>query len=290
MADLPQQRVTAARPFLHTGVDYAGPIWLRTAPGAEAFLATFRRFISRRGLCSDVYSDCGTNFQGADNELRRLFEAQAASFRVLQAELTKLRVQWHFNPPASPHFGGLWEAAVKSTKHHLRRVLGESKLTYEEMATFLSQVEAWLNSRPLSALSDDPQDLAALTPGHFLIGSAINALPEPTLLELKPSRLSRWQLLVQMRDQFWQRWVREYLHGLLTRPKWKQPDDSHQIGSLCLITTENTSPCRWPLARIDAVHPGADDEIRVCTLKTATTTLVRPIHKLVLLPVNCSPL
>jgi len=98
---------------------------------------------------------------------------------------------WRFNPPAAPHFGGLWEAAVKSVKHHLRRGIGETRLTFEEMATFLAKVEACLNSRPVQALSDDPEDLSALTPGYFLIGGPLNAMPEPSLLNVPANQLTR---------------------------------------------------------------------------------------------------
>ncbi|KMQ82727.1 hypothetical protein RF55_22043 [Lasius niger] len=87
------------------------------------------------------------------------------------------------------------------------------------MVTLLTQVEACLNSRPLSALTDDPEDVSALTPGHLLIGAPITALPEPSLKDVPTGRLSRRQLLQQMRDQFWIRWHREYLQGLLTRTK-----------------------------------------------------------------------
>ncbi|KMQ86917.1 gag-pol protein, partial [Lasius niger] len=202
MGDLPQPRVTASRPFTHTGVDYAGPVQLRAAKGrghraykaflaifvcfstkavhlevvsdysTDAFLAAFRRFVSRRGLCHTVYSDQGTTFIGADSQLRALFLEANKGNAQLAGQLANDGVRWSFNPPAAPHFGGLWEAAVKSVKHHLRRVIGESTLTFEEMSTVLSQIEACLNSRPLLALTDDPEDVSALTPGHFLIGSA----------------------------------------------------------------------------------------------------------------------
>lgn len=72
-------------------------------------------------------------------------------------------IQWRFNPTAAPYFGDLWEAAVKAVKHHLWRTIGETTLTFEEMSTLLSKIEAYLNSRPLQALSDDPEDLTALT-------------------------------------------------------------------------------------------------------------------------------
>ncbi|XP_029672439.1 uncharacterized protein LOC115241052 [Formica exsecta] len=241
MGNLRHGRVTPVRPFLRTGVDYTGPIQLRTSKGrgqkahkefiavfvclctkavhldvvsdytSDAFLAAFRRFTSRRGLCEEIYSDCGTNFIGADNALRELFAASSTSGRRIAHAATTEGIKWRFNPPAAPHFGGLWEAAVKSTKHHLRRVIGETTLTFEEMTTLLAQIEACLNSRPLRALSDDPDDISALTPGHFLIGAPLLAVPEPSLIKEPDYSLSRWQHLQKMRDHFWERWSREYI-------------------------------------------------------------------------------
>lgn len=143
---------------------------------AEAFLAALRRFISRRGVCSTLRSDCGTNFVGADTELRALFTASHPERRTIERRLFEEHIRWKFNPPSAPHFGGIWEAAVKSVKHHLRRVLGDAKPTYEEMST-LTQIEACLNSRSLQVLSDDRDDFAVLTPGDFLVGLALTDHP-----------------------------------------------------------------------------------------------------------------
>ncbi|XP_029663034.1 uncharacterized protein LOC115235400 [Formica exsecta] len=239
---------------------------------------------ARRGLCRSLHSDCGTNFVGADAQLRALFTASSPEQRKIADQMANESIRWCFNPPAAPHFGGLWEAAVKSFKHHLRRVLGESTLTYEEMSTLLAQIEACLNSRPLQAMSDDPDDLAALTPGHFLVGAALNAIPEASSLDVPLGRLSRWQLLQRMRDHFWDRWSQEYLHTLLQRPKWWATNEEVRVGRLCLIRSDNAPPTRWPLARIASVHPGADGRIRVVTLRTASSELTRPIAKIVLLP------
>jgi len=104
---------------------------------------------------------------------------------------------------SAPHFGGKWEAGVKSVKYHLKRIIGTHLLTYEEMTTFLTQVEAVLNSRPLCPLSDDPDDLQASTPAHFLIGGPLATIPEPSLERVKISHLSRWQLTRQMLESFW---------------------------------------------------------------------------------------
>jgi len=285
MGNLPQERVTPARPFLRTGVDYAGPILIRTNKGrghrankgfisvfvclsskavhlevvsdytAEAFLAAFRRFVSRRGLCREMFSDCGINFTGASRELREMFRASTADGRRIAQAAASDGIRWRFNPPAAPHFGGLWEAAVKSTKHHLRRVIGEATLTFEEMTTLLTQVEACLNSRPLQPLTDDPDDLTALTPGHFLIGAPLLAVLEPSLATERDNTLSRWQLLQKMRDHFWERWSREYLQTLACRPKWQKNETGPSVGDLCLLRSETTPPTRWPLARITALHP-----------------------------------
>ncbi|XP_029167413.1 uncharacterized protein LOC114937904 [Nylanderia fulva] len=314
MGNLPRDRVTPTRPFLSTGLDYAGPIFIRTSKGrghrsqrgyiavfvcfwskaihlevvsdysSEAFIAALRRFVSRRGLCTDVYSDCGTTFVGADRTLRELFKASSSEGHHIARAANNQGIRWHFNPPAAPHFGGLWEAAVKSTKFHLRRVIGETTLTYEELSTLLTQIEACLNSRPLQALSDDPDDTSALTPGHFLIGAPLLAVPEPSSTGQPASTLSRWRHLQLMRDHFWQRWSAEYVHGLNPRTKWVKSEAAPHVGDLCLIRSELTPPTRWPLARITRLHPGDDGIVRVVSVRTATSEFVRPLVKLVMLP------
>ncbi|XP_070524007.1 uncharacterized protein [Cardiocondyla obscurior] len=310
MGSLPHARTSPLPPFFNTGLDYAGPIMMRTSKGrgqraykgfiaifvcfstravhieavsdytTEAFLAAFRRFTSRRGLCAHLYSDRGTNFIGADAQLRN-FIKQITHDSLIKNNLTNKGVLWHFNPPSAPHFGGLWEAAVKSAKFHIHRVIGKATLTYEELATFLTQVEACLNSRPLLPISDDPEDFEALTPGHFLIGQPLNALPEPSLQEISENRLKRWQLIQKMRDHFWQRWSNEYIPTLNVRNKWSVAMKNLKINTLCLIRGEGTAPAKWPLGRIIAIHPGADGQVRVVTVKTATTTFTRPVVKIV---------
>lgn len=221
MAALPSPRVRqTSRPFLHTGVDYCGPFELRASKGrgikaykayiavfvclstkaihvecvdgltTDAFLAAFRRFVGRRGLPSDVYSDNGTNFVGAANGLDRQFKQMAQDIEGgIADKYVEDGIRWHFIPPGSPHFGGLREAVVKSVKYHPRRIIGENKLTFEEMSTLLCQIEACLNSRPLCANTADPTDLTALTPGHFLVGSDLLTVPEPSIIDINTNRL-----------------------------------------------------------------------------------------------------
>ncbi|XP_077282251.1 uncharacterized protein LOC143908459 [Temnothorax americanus] len=201
--------------------------------------------------------------------------------QILQRDCTR----WEFNPPGAPHMGGKWEAVVKSVKFHLRRTIGETLLTTEELTTLLTQIEAILNSRPLEPLSDDPEDVSALTPGHLLIGGPLTTIPEPSLIDLATSRLSRWQLIQQRVQQFWAQWSVHYLQRQQAISKWHHSNNNIKVGSIVLLTDERSPPCKWPLARVTALHPGKDGLTRVVTLKTATTTLTRPSAKLAILPI-----
>jgi len=313
MGSLPSDRITsAARAFVKTGVDFAGPVLLKTGRGrgsrtekawialfvclavkaihlelvtslsTEAFIATLKRFIARRGRPNAIYSDNGTNFIGANKELRRLTTSEEYNDKIA-THLQQDNIDWHFIPQKGSHFGGLWEAGVKSMKYHLRRVLGNASLTYEEMSTTLCQVEACLNSRPLTPLSSSPADLEPLTPGHFLITAPLNQLPEEDLSEVKVNRLSRWQHLQQLHQHFWKRWSKEYLNQLQQRVKWRIPKRNLQRNDLVILKEENTPPAKWVLGRVENLHFGQDGKCRVATVKTQNGTYVRPISKLVLI-------
>lgn len=111
----------------------------------------YKQFTSRRGICTTLTSDCGTNLKGADSELEKLFSSSNENSK-LASLLANDGTQWKFIPPGASHFGGKWEAGVKSVKYHLRRVVRNHLLTYQEMTTLLIQIEVILNSRPLYAL------------------------------------------------------------------------------------------------------------------------------------------
>ena len=160
-----------------------------------AFLATFKRFTTRRGLCRFLYSDSGTNLQGANAEIRRLFSQTSSLCQEVAAAIAANGIQWPFKPPRAPHFGGLWEAAVRSFKSHFKRAIWESKLTYDEFTTIACSIKACLNYRPPSPTSADAQNPLALTSAHFLIGSSLSRPPEPSNYNSKTSFASRWRLL-----------------------------------------------------------------------------------------------
>lgn len=183
-----------------------------------------------------------------------------------------------------PHSGGLWERAVQSLKYHLRRTYGSSVLTIEEFITLLARLEAILNSRPLTELSSDPNDLEVLTPGHFLIGRPFTALPEPLLDLDRPSLLRRWQLVGALTQRIWARWSLEYLHSLQTREKWLNRTKNLRLGDLVLIHDPHAPPMAWKIGRIIKVYPGDDEQVRVADVKTPTGQLTRPALKLYPLP------
>ncbi|XP_044013986.1 uncharacterized protein LOC122856373 [Aphidius gifuensis] len=209
MGNLPKARVNEAIPFTIVGVDFCGPFLVKEKKErnrikvkiyvavfvclvikavhlemvsdltTDCFIAALKRFVARRGYPTDIYSDNGLNFQGANNELIKLQDQLKSNDArdKLQEFFNTKKIQWHFTPPLSPHFGGLWEAAVKSFKHHFKRVIKpDILLSQEEFNTLIIEIEAILNSRPLTPISTDPNDFMVLSPGHFLIGLALTTI------------------------------------------------------------------------------------------------------------------
>ncbi|XP_050311193.1 uncharacterized protein LOC126746840 [Anthonomus grandis grandis] len=317
MGELPERRISPARPFFTCGVDYAGPFNIKTSTlrnskilkaylcvficfvtravhlevvsdlSTSAFLNALKRFISRRGKCQTIFSDCGTNFVGANHEMRdfmNLINNENFNNKVIK-QLSQDGINWKFIPPRSPHFGGLWEAAVKQAKYHLKRIVGNATLTFEELTTVFTQIEACMNSRPLSALSNDPNDLSPLTPGHFLIGDLLVALPESDVSEVNPNRLNRFQYVKQLVQHFWNRWQRECLSELIRRSKWDQvTGPTIKIGDLVLLKEENLPPLKWSLGRVLELYPGSDNITRVVLVKTDHGNFKRAVAKLCILP------
>ncbi|XP_059225803.1 uncharacterized protein LOC131997935 [Stomoxys calcitrans] len=184
----------------------------------------------------------------------------------------------------APHMGGLWEAGVKSFKTHLKKISGGFTYTFEEFCTLLTKIEACLNSRPISTMSEDFTDLNPLTPGHFLIGGPILAPPEPNYDTHPESVVNRWQRVKVLQQHFCQRWKSEYLKELHKRNKWKNPEKNVEIDSIVVIRDENLPPNEWRIGRVTHVHPGKDKRVRVASVYTSKGVITRPITKLVLLP------
>ncbi|KAF0720151.1 Integrase catalytic domain-containing protein, partial [Aphis craccivora] len=248
MGNLPRLRVTPSRPFTTTGIDFAGPINLHSGPRnrttTKAYIAALRRFFSRRGQSSHIYSDNRTKFCGANAELRRLYKQPCNNNKTVIETLAQDEIQWRFNPPSAPHMGGLWEAVVKSTKHHLIRTLKSAKLNFEELFTLLCQFEACLNSRPLTPQSNDPESFLVLTPAHFLVGGCLTLPPDIESPEKPINHIKRWHIVQGMMQGFWRRWSSEYLRTLQVRSKWNviTKDAVIKVGDLVLVKEDNQTP------------------------------------------------
>ena len=212
MGVLPTPRVSLSPPFVETGLDFAGPVTLRRGHtrkpvydkcymcifvclstkgvhlelcpdlSTDSFMATLCCFIARRGCPCEIYSDSGTNFVGARHELDELYNFLQSQDTIESLEhfFTNRTIHWSHTPSRAPHFGGLREATVKAAKTHLHKVLATQRLTYEEYATILAEIEAILNNRPLYPLSSQSEyGVDALTPAHLLVGHALKSLPQP---------------------------------------------------------------------------------------------------------------
>ena len=313
MADLPADRVTPSGPFHNSRIDFAGPFLVKNGDNEikKVYIALFicmstkaihmelvssltkddcilalRRFIARRGKPARIITDNGTNFLGARRDLlklRALLDKNDKHNSIITF-IHQVACEWLTIPPRAPHFGGIWEVAIKSMKRHLRRVVGLQILSYEKFLTVLNQIEAILNSRPLFPLTNDPNDTVALTPAHFLIGDTMHAMPGRDTIKMNAS--TRFKLIQKIQEDFWKSWKREYPTELQIRRKWFLNGPEYRVGDLVLIAEDNEVPLQWKTCRIIEIYSGNDDIVRVCKVKTSSSTFIRPIVKLRKLPID----
>ena len=308
MADLPLERVSADKPpFTFVGIDVFGPLYVKVLRSevkrygclytcfttravhieklnsldTESFLNCFRRFIARRGQPEKVFTDNGTNFVGAEAELKKCMKEM--SKEEIKQYATKNSIKWHFNPPSASHMGGVWERMIRCTRRVLMGILPRQvRLTNEILETIFCEVESVINSRPLTKLTDDPSDLSPLTPNHLLILREGGNLP-PGRFKAEDMYHRCWRHVQHMANQFWQKWIKTYLPELQRRVKWTEKKTNLTVGDLVLILDENTPRNLWPLALVKEVNVGRDGLVRSVKLKTRCNELVRPITKIVLL-------
>ncbi|GFU13298.1 pro-Pol polyprotein [Trichonephila clavipes] len=296
MANLPRDRVTPNYPFNVTGVDFAGPFFVKfknqrkgalnkiyvvvyvclctkaihldfvTDLTSQAFIASLKRFFGRRGKCAKITTDNAKTFVGANAEIKKLFKMIKLPDHTLAEFLTNESIEWNFIPPRSPNHGGLWEAGVKAFKFHLKRVVGNAHLTLEEFITILCEIEAVLNSRPLTPLTSNFDDFETLTPGHFLVGRPLTSIVEPQITNINENQLSRWERVKKITQHIYKLWKRDYLNNLQERHKWKFNKNNVSVGTLVLIKDENLPSTKWSTGRITEIFPGTDGKVRVVNL------------------------
>jgi hypothetical protein len=314
MADLPPERLEPDKPpFTYVGTDCFGPFLVKYGRSqikrygcifsclttravhiemlysldADDFLNGFRRFTARRGMPLKVYSDNGTNFIGGQTELakakcelqRELKDHPEFHQYSLQNEL-----EWCFNPPHASHMGGVWERLIRSIRKVLTYMLQSNpvRLTDEILSTLFCEVECILNGRPLTKVSVDSSDFSPLTPNLLLLLRQGPDPPAGIFTESNKYR-RRWKYVQFLSDWFWKRWLAEYIPELQKRHKWVDKCRNLKVNDLVLLCDENTPRGLWPLGLVVDVMPGRDGLVRSVRLRTRSTTLVRPVSKVVLL-------
>ena len=314
---LPSFRVNEAPPFLYTAVDFAGPMFLKDkggSSGSKVWIALFtccvtravhlelvqdmttttfvrclKRFTARRGLPRKIISDNAKTFKATAKLINAII-----SQREVKDYLSRVRVEWSFNLEKAPWWGGIFERMVKSTKRCLRKIVGRANFCYEEMYTAVVEIEAIINSRPLTFLcADDVEE--PLTPSHLIVGRRLLSLPdnleysEPDDEDFKVTGGSlqrRARYLNSVLNHFWRRWSREYLlelrdahrhHNANTAPTTVRP------GDVVVVHDEGHPRAFWKLARVKKLIVGRDGLPRGAVLRLPRkdgqqTTLQQPLQ------------
>ena len=229
----------------------------------------------------EIRSDNGTNFTGGEKELRESISAW--NQEKIHEELMQRNIKWTFNPPYGSHFGGIWERCIRTTRKKLRALLQEQTINDESLATLMCEVESIMNGRPITTVSNDPQDPEPLTPNHLLLLRSVPPMP-PGLFQ-REDLLSRrrWRQVQYLSDIFWKRWSKEYLPLLQRMQKWLDPQRNLAVGDVVLVFMENSHRNSWPLGRVVDVLPDKKGFVRRVKVKVKSTVYERPIDKLCLL-------
>jgi hypothetical protein len=305
MADLPADRVRGDEPpFTRTGVDFCGPFLVkqgRSTPkryvclftclqtravhlevayslDASSFVNCLQRFVCRRGRIKTIRCDNGTNFIGAERELREavsnLDQPQLREFLLNQ------EIEWIFNPPASSHMGGVWERLIRSTRQVLKSLLHEQIVDDEALCTVLCQVENIINSRPLTYVSDDVRDPQPISPNDLLQQRTPTVFPSGQFLTTDIYARRRWRQVAYIATVFWSRWKNEYLAALQARHKWCKVARNLRVNDIVMLLAEDIASRRWVLGRVVEVKVSNDGLVRSAKVKTAHGVFDRPITKL----------
>lgn len=314
MADLPVDRVSPDEPpFTRVGVDYFGPfevksrrsivkrygviftclairavhIEVASSLDTDSFINVLRRFVARRGQVVDIRSDNGTNFVGAERELRQAIEGW--NQEQISNILLKKNIKWTFNPPAGSHHGGAWERLIRSVRKVLNSTLRSqnqtlSNLDEEGFHTLLCEVESILNGRPLTNASVDPHDLEVLTPNHrMLLLKTSQSLPPGVFEKADLYTRRRWKQVQYMSDLFWKRWVQEYLPQLQERQRWTSKKRNFAVGDIVLLVDQAAPRNSWIMGRVIQTFSDRKGLVRRLQVKTKTGCLDRPVTKVCLL-------
>ena len=315
MAPLPEYRVNAAAPFERTCLDLAGhfetrmngranhKVWIAVFSccvtravhaelvyklDADSMINAITRFTARRPGVRTFISDRGTNLVGADAILRREWNSWRES---VAPELHKKNLEWTFIPAGTPHYGGLWERVVSLFKKHIMSATRGDILHVDTFNTIVIEIEGILNRRPLTPISDDPNDTECLTPAHILYpatfahSSAI-IVPENNY---ESSAQASWKRAQNRISAFWRIWSREYLDLLHTRSKWQTTRDDMRVGDLVILVDESTKRHGWKMARVVRVFKRDNHVIKVVVKRSDGREIEKDRTKVVHLELDQKP-
>lgn len=303
--DLPSIRVRQARPWLHIGLDFAGPfavteagvdikaymliitdaasraVWIGDTHGLSAydFLLALKRFVGRHGVPEVIVSDNAKTFEGAYKRLLAIYKNKEVQ-RYLREHRIRWKIDWQKYCDRAPWQGGFIEKMVGEFKNIAKRVIGSAKLTTMEFATICVEVEGILNSRPLTYDYSSPDEGEPLTPSKIIYGYNLTELPpmragqHHTVPEIpRTTTLQRYWFMESIKTAMWNRWKREYLTSLterhLRQAKGKGVQAVPSVGEVVLLRRENTPRRKWPLAKVvKARKSPRDGKVRTCVLLT----------------------
>ena len=312
--DLPTQRVSADPPFNNTGIDFAGPLYTLTSEAKEnkayiciftcastravhlevtegmsarIFLLAFRRFCGRRGIPSIILSDNAKTFKHCAKEITKIVRSEE-----VHQYLSNKQILWTFIAEKAPWWGGFWERLVQSVKRCLRKVVGRSTLTLDELTTIIIEIETTLNNRPLTYMHDDNEGLSqALTPASLIYGRRLATTPGSRQFEVISTckaLTKRAKHQQQALNCFIRQWQRKYLLSLQeTRSIKVAKGTARKIrdGDIVILKEDRTPRCLWKLAKVTETIEGRDGEIRSAKVqllsKDKVIQLRRPIQHLV---------
>ncbi|XP_068149714.1 uncharacterized protein [Drosophila tropicalis] len=313
MGDLPKERLSPhTQPFTFTGVDCFGPFevavgrrhekrWgvlfaclttravhleIATSLSTDSFLCVLKAFIARRGVPRTILSDNGTNFRGASRVLKEHIERISTS----AVEQQYPTLEFKFNPPSSPHMGGVWDRLVRSTKSIRSEILPKAGLKEEVLRGAFADVEQILNSRPLTYVPLESPESEALTPNHFLKGTSSGLRESGSLEQSGPQLAKGYRVASQIVDRFWKRWLRKYLPTITRRTKWFQPQlKPVAVGDVVIIVDDAAKRNTWAKGRVIDVHRGKDGQVRSAVVRTVDGLVTRPTVKLAVLNLESNP-
>ena len=307
MSDIPVERMAEGEPpFTNTGLDLFGPFYTKVnrsqvkrygviftcltsraihieiafSLDTSSFINALRRFTARRGPVKYIRSDQGSNFVGANNEL--VDAIKSLDNDKIEENLLKKEIQWDFNPPYSSHHGGIWERQIRTIRKVLDGILTEQTLTDESLLTLMCEVENIINSRPLTTVSSDSNDLNPITP-NLLLNAKGNNSEYGKFHATDVYSKKRWRQIQYMSDLFWKRWRSEFLKTIQKRNKWFKKKENVKIDDIVLICDNNSPRCQWPLGRIVEVKTSKDGNVRSVSVLTKNGMVQRPISKIIVI-------